>query len=103
MVHNFCLEASICISKDSFEILRLSALIWAQTETLYAETGEKIVLEVYQWQFILSVSIISHFGLFQYLSYCHVSLHISDNLSPNLKSSDITGKQRSRAFIWHQA
>ena len=51
MAHNFGLEAPICISKDSFEILRLSALIWAQTETLYAETGEKIVFEVYQWQF----------------------------------------------------
>ena len=55
MAHNFGLEAPICISKDSFEILRLSALIWAQTETLYAETGEKIVFEVYQWQFILAL------------------------------------------------
>ena len=28
MAHNFGLEAPICINKDSFEILRLSALIW---------------------------------------------------------------------------
>ena len=34
-----------------------------------------------------------------YFGYCHVSLHISDNLSPNLISSDILGKKRSRAFV----
>ena len=34
--------------------------------------------------------------------YCYVSLHILDNLSPNLISRDIFGKKRSRAFIWHQ-
>ena len=45
----------------------------------------------------------SHFGLFHNLSYCHVSPHISDNLSLNLISRDIPGKQRTRAFIWHQA
>ena len=28
---------------------------------------------------------------------------ISNNLSPNLISRDITGKKRTRAFIWHQA
>ena len=36
-------------------------------------------------------------------NYHHVSLHISNNLSPNLISRDITGKKRTRAFIWHQA
>ena len=49
------------------------------------------------------VSINSHFGLFYFLSYCHISLHISDNLSPNLTSRDILRKKRTRAFIWHQS
>ena len=50
----------------------------------------------------LPVSINSHFGLFYFLSYCHISLHISDNLSPNLTSRDILRKKRTRAFIWNQ-
>ena len=49
------------------------------------------------------VSINSHFGLFNFLTYCHISLHISDNLSPNLTSRDILRKKRTRAFIWHQS
>ena len=49
------------------------------------------------------VSISSHFGLFYFLSYCHISLHISDNLSPNLTSRDILREKRTRAFIWHQS
>ena len=33
-----------------------------------------------------------HFGQFHYLSYCQVSLHISDNFSPNLIFRDILEK-----------
>ena len=49
------------------------------------------------------VSIMSHFGIFYNLSYCHISWLSSDNLSPNLISRDITGKKRTKAFIWHQS
>ena len=34
-------------------------------------------------------------------NYHHVFLNISDNFGPNLISRDITGKKRTRAFIWH--
>ena len=35
-------------------------------------------------------------------NYHHVFLNISDNFGPNLISRDITGKKRTRAFIWRQ-
>ena len=99
MAHNFGLEAPICISKDSFEILRFSAFIWAQEKGHFMQKQvRKLCLKYINDSLFLLLSWHCHiFG------YCHVSLHISDNLSPNLISSDITGKQRSRAFIWHQA
>ena len=99
MAYNFGLEAPICISKDSFEILRFSAFIWAQEKGHFMQKQvRKLCLKDINESLFLLLSWHCHiFG------YCHVSLHISDNLSPNLISSDITGKQRSRAFIWHQA
>ena len=94
MAYNFGLEAPICISKDSFEILRFSAFIWAQEKGHFMQKQvRKLCLKCINDSSFLLLSWHCHiFG------YCHVSLHISDNLSPNLISSDITGKQRSRAF-----
>ena len=99
MAHNFCLEFPICISLDSFEILRFSVFIWEQEKGHFIQKQlRKLCLKCINEDLFLLLSWHCHiFG------YCHVSLHISDNLSPNLISSDITGKQRSRAFIWHQA
>ena len=99
MAHKFSLEAPICISKDSFEILRFSVFIWEQEKGHFIQKQlRKLCLKCINEDLFLLLSWHCHiFG------YCHVSLHISDNLSPNLISSDITGKQRSRAFIWHQA
>ena len=60
-------------------------------------------LSILTWVFFRHlVSIMSHFGIFYNLSYCHMTWHISDNLSPNLISRYIPRKKRTRAFIWHQ-
>ena len=52
MAHKFSLEAPICVIKDSFEILRFSAFIWAQEKGHFMQKQlrkvEKIVFEVYQ-------------------------------------------------------
>ena len=64
---------------------------------LYFEMVEKIAFEVYQWIFIFCYCQIT-----VTFNFHHVFLHISDNLSQNLISRDITRKKITRAFIWHQ-
>ena len=86
------------VKAENLRISKLSKLIHM------GNSKQKLWAIKYIWAAIYKhpVSMISHFGLFQFLSFCHVSLHISDNLSPNLISRDIFWKKRSRAFIWDQ-
>ena len=80
MGHKFSLEAPICVIKDSFEILRFSAFIWAQEKGhFYAETVEKILFEVYQF-FVISV-ILGCFNIYVTVMFPHISQTISVQIS----------------------
>ena len=105
--------------KTLVSIERLITLVWkliyvkvrivlkSQNSQLSYEHKKRVILIRNGWEnCIWSVSMNIHFCYCQItvtFNYHHVFLHISDNLSQNLISRDITGKKRTRAFIWHQS
>ena len=108
------------VSKKTQVIIeRLITLVWklpyvkvrivlkSSDSQLSYEHKKRIILCRNGWEnCIWSLSIKIHFCYCQItvtFNYHHVSWHISDYLSPNLISRDITGKKKTRAFIWYQA
>ena len=105
--------------KTQVSIERLITLVWklpyvkvrivwksSDSQLSYGHKKKMILCRNGSRNCIWSVSMKIYFCYCQItvtFNYHHVSLHISNNLSPNFISRDITGKKRTRAFIWHQA